>query len=156
MPEDLGGEKTFTQAEVDEIVGKRVARAMKGMPSADELTAFNEWKAKQPEEIQRLSTLTNERDTFKAQLTDANNKIQNYEREKLLLSKGIKAEDADYYIFKIGQLVTAEKDFATAAEEYLKDHKPSGARVDGGGSMAGGGGQPSTSPMNDILRNFRR
>lgn len=151
-------EKTFTQAEVDEIVGKRVARAMKGMPSTDELNAYNEWKSKQPEEIQRLSNLTNERDTFKTQLAEANAKLQSYEQEKLLLSKGVKAEDVDYYAFKINQLVTAEKDFNTAMEEYLADHKPATVRVDGGGNLGGGGQTPQTanSQMNDIFRNFRK
>ena len=31
-------EKTFTQAEVDAMIGKRLAKAMKGMPSEEELT----------------------------------------------------------------------------------------------------------------------
>ena len=29
-------EKTFTQAEVDAMIGKRLAKAMKGMPSEEE------------------------------------------------------------------------------------------------------------------------
>ena len=37
-------EKTFTQAEVDTLIGKRLAKAMKGMPSEEEMTAFRTWK----------------------------------------------------------------------------------------------------------------
>lgn len=32
--------KTFTQEEVDAMIGKRLAKAMKGLPSEDELNAF--------------------------------------------------------------------------------------------------------------------
>ena len=31
--------KTFTQEEVDAMIGKRLAKAMKGIPSEEELTA---------------------------------------------------------------------------------------------------------------------
>lgn len=150
--------KTFTQAEVDDIVGKRVARAMRGMPSAEELSAYNEWKSKQPEEIQRISTLTNERDTFKSQLDDANNKIKAFEQEKMLIAKGVSADDVDYYIFKINQLVTEDKDFAKAMDEYLAEHKPKSVKVEGGGHLGGGSGQSQSSneTMNDIFRNFRK
>ena len=33
--------KTFTQEEVDALIGRRLAKAMKGMPSEDELKAYN-------------------------------------------------------------------------------------------------------------------
>ena len=46
-------EKTFTQAEVDTLIGKRLAKAMKGMPSEDELTAFRTWKDGQDGEKER-------------------------------------------------------------------------------------------------------
>ena len=39
-------EKTFTQAEVDAMIGKRLAKAMKGMPSEEELTAYRTWQDK--------------------------------------------------------------------------------------------------------------
>jgi len=49
-------EKTFTQAELDSIVGKRIAKAMKGMPGEEELTAFRAWKERQQTEKERWDT----------------------------------------------------------------------------------------------------
>ena len=42
-----GNEATFTQAEVDNIVAKRLARATKGMPTEEEMNAYKAWKANQ-------------------------------------------------------------------------------------------------------------
>ena len=45
--------KTFTQEEVDAMIGKRLAKAMKGMPSEEELTAYRTWQAGQADEKTR-------------------------------------------------------------------------------------------------------
>ena len=60
-----GSEQTFTQAEVDNIVAKRLARATRGMPSEDELKAYNAWKANQQSEAEKLKDIEKERDTEK-------------------------------------------------------------------------------------------
>lgn len=62
-------EKTFTQAEVDTLIGKRLAKAMKGMPSEEEMTAFRTWKEGQAGEKERWDKLTGERDTLAGRLT---------------------------------------------------------------------------------------
>ena len=64
-------EKTFTQAEVDAMIGKRLAKAMKGMPSEEELTAYRTWKDGQAGEKDRWDKLTGERDTLAGKLTAA-------------------------------------------------------------------------------------
>lgn len=46
-------EKTFTQAELDNIVGKRIAKAMKGVPEKEELDAFYKWKESQQTEREK-------------------------------------------------------------------------------------------------------
>ena len=117
-------EKTFTQAELDSIVGKRLAKAMKGMPDEKELAAFRTWKADQQTEKERWDTLTTERDTARTELTAAQAELEQYKREKFLLGKGMPAADVDYYAFKIGKLVTDAADFESAAEQYLKEHAP--------------------------------
>ncbi len=62
-------EKTFTQSEVDKMIGRRLAAAMKGMPKDEELTAFRAWKESQQTEKERWDTLTKERDESKSALT---------------------------------------------------------------------------------------
>lgn len=152
-----GGEATFTQAEVDALVSKEkaraVAKATKGMPDESELTAFRAWKDSQQTEQERWDNLTRERDTVKTQLTAAQAEIEQYKREKLLLSKGVPAEDVDYYSFKIGKLVSEDKTFEQAAEEYMKTAKPKGVRVDMSARL-GGGGTPKTAneEMNALIR----
>lgn len=154
-------EKTFTQAEVDSMIGKRLAKAMKGMPGEEELTAFRAWKESQQSEKERWDTLTRERDESRAALTAAQSELEQYRREKLLLDKGVPAADVDYYAFKIGKLVTDDTDFETAAVQFLKDHAPKEPepsvgtiRVDFGGPLGGSGGQKLS--MNEYINNKLR
>lgn len=151
-------ERTFTQAELDAIVGRRVTKAMKGMPDEAELTAFRTWKESQQTEKERWDTLQRERDESKTALAEALAQVEQYEREKFLLCKGVKADDVDYYAFKIGKLVTDTTDFQKAADQYLKDHPPAGTvQVDFSAPL--GGGQPAKSEnetMNSLIRGARK
>ena len=151
-------EKTFTQAEVDSIVGKRIAKAMKGMPGEEELTAFRTWKESQQTEKERWATLAKERDESRTALAEAQAKVEQFEREKFLLGKGVPAEDVDYYAFKIGKLVTDTTDFQKAAEGYLKDNPPAGTvQVDLAAPL--GGGKPAKTEnetMNSLIRGARK
>ena len=151
-------EKTFTQAELDNIVGKRIAKAMKGMPGEEELSAFRAWKESQQTEKDRWDTLTKERDESKTELAAVKTELEQYRREKFLLSKGFSAEDADYYAFKIAKLVTDTVDFEKAAEAYLKDNPPAGTvTVDLSAPL--GGGQPAKTAnetMNSLIRGARK
>ncbi len=153
-------EKTFTQAEVDTLIGKRLAKAMKGMPGEEELTAFRAWKENQQTEQQKQEAKAKELTDTKAALTAAEAKLEQYEREKFLVGKGVPAEDVDYYAFKIGKLVTDSKTFEQAAEEYLKDNQPGGnkgVRVDMSKSLGGGnGGTNPNDTMNALIRGARK
>lgn len=152
-------EKTFTQAEMDAIIGKRVAKAMKGIPSEEELTAFRAWKDSQQTEKERWDSLTKERDESKAALNAAQAELTQYKREKLLLDKGISPEDVDYYAFKIGKLVTDELPFEKAAESYLKEQAPRGKdaiQVDFTAPLGGGTAPTPNQQMNDLIRGARK
>ena len=151
-------EKTFTQAEVDSAVGKAIARIKKGIPAEEELTAFRAWKASQQTEQERWNTLTSERDAARTELTAAQAKLEQYEREKVLLGKGVPAEDVDYFAYKIGKLVTETTDFETAAGQYLKDNPPAGTmRVDLSAPLGGGRPAPSENEMmNSLIRGARK
>ncbi len=115
--------KTFTQAEVDALIAARLARATKGMPDKAELAEFRNWKGSQQTEADKLSAAERERD-------DARNEAEQYKRQLYLLSKGVPADDLDYYAYKIGKMVTQDTDFEAAAEVYLKDHPVSKPQAD--------------------------
>ena len=53
---------------------------------------------------------------LRAELSKARERVTQLERERTLLSQGVPEEDLDYYVFKIGKLVSDEKDFDTAAK----------------------------------------
>ena len=148
-------EKTFTQAELDTIVARRLAKAQKGMPDEAELTAFRAWKDSQQTEQQRRDALTAERDKALADLAAAQAKAERYERERFLLSKGVPASDVDYYAFKAGQLVSDSKTFEQAAEEVIKTRIPQPpVRIDLGGGFQHGGQSANTTnaTMNALIR----
>lgn len=150
-------ERTFTQAELDTIVGKRLAKAMKGMPAEEELTAFRAWKESQQTEKDRWDSLTKDRDTARTELSAAQAELEQYKREKLLLGKGVPADDVDYYAFKIGKLVTDTLDFEKAAEAYLKDNPPAGTvHVDLSAPLGGGSLEKNANEMmNSLIRGAR-
>lgn len=154
QPEAAPAERTFTQAELDTIVARRLAKAQKGMPDEAELTAFRAWKESQQTEQQRLDALTKERDTARADLAAALAKAEQYERERYLLSNGVPAADVDYYVFKAGQLVTDKKSFEQAAEEVIKARTPQTVKVDLGGGFQHGGQSANTTnaTMNALIR----
>lgn len=146
-------EKTFTQAEVDTLIGKRLAKAMKGMPDEAELTAFRSWKESQQTEKDRWDNLTKERDSAKNQLTAAQTELEQLKREKILIGNGVPAEDVDYYSFKLGKLVTDEKTFEKVADEFFKENSPGKVRVDMTGRLSGSGAdRTANEQMNALIR----
>lgn len=151
--ENSGNEKLFTQADIDRIVEKRLERVTRDMPTKDELKAYNDWKANQQTEADKIKAAQQERDTEKAARLAAEAKVTQYEREKYLAAKGIPTDDLDYYCFKIGQLVTDKVDFETAAEKYLKERKPT-VRVDMSARVGANGGTDngSNATMNALIR----
>lgn len=147
-------EKTFTQADVDAMIQKRLERERKKYPGEDELAAFKAWKESQQTEKEKMETLTGERDTARNQLAEVTAQLEQMRREKFLTGKGVPAEDLDYYTFKIAKLVTEEKTFEAAAEEFLKENKPKTTRVDTSASLEKGakGATTQNETMNALIR----
>ena len=147
-------ERTFTQAEVDAIINKRIARVKKDMPSDEELTAFREYqKAQAPkkDDAAKLKDVTSERDS-------AQTELEMIRRENYLLRHGVDAEDVDFFVYKISKAMSDDDDFEEAAKKFLKEHKPrAGVRVDMTGRLSGGGSGKKTAneTMNDLLRAAR-
>lgn len=104
--------KTFTQEEVNELLGKEKSRLKKGMPSKEELDAFNEWKESQKTEQERQQeNLTKISNLEKDNIT--------LNQEILILRKGVKPEDVDYIQFKVAKM---DGDFEENLDSYLADN----------------------------------
>lgn len=113
-------EKTFTQAEVDTLIGKRLAKAMKGMPDEAELTAFRSWKESQQTEQERWNALKGERDTLTGKLTAAEGERDQLKRELYVLKKGLTGEEAEFIAFKAAKLVDDKTTFEAAVDSLLE------------------------------------
>ena len=146
--------KTFTQEEVDAIVGRKLAKVTKGMPNEEDLKAFRTWQDSQKTERERWENLNKENEANKAALAQAQAEIEQNRREKFLTSKGISSDDVDYYAYKIGKMVTDELTFEKAAEKFLSDKKPAATmRVNFTAPV--GGGKPAmnaSEAMNALIR----
>lgn len=128
-------ERTFTQTEVNTLISQRLERERRKYPSAEELEAFRNWQKNQQPETGEADTEPQERDTEQVDADDDREELVQLRREKHLWTLGVSAEDVDYYAFKIGKLVTKDKSFEQAAEEYLRDHKIRGADASGEGGQ---------------------
>lgn len=150
-----GGEVTFTQAEVDALVSKEkaraVAKATKGMPSEEELTAFRTWKESQQTEQERWNNLTRERDESRTALSAAQAELEQLKRDKYVLSKGLTGEEAEFIAFKAGKMVDDKTTFEQAVDVLTADRKKTTfdwtAPVGGGGTKTG-----ENDVMNALIR----
>lgn len=153
-------EATFTQADVDGMIQKRLERERKKYPGEEEMKAFRAWKEGQQTEKERWDTLTGERDAANAALSAAQAELEQYKRERFLVSQGVAAEDADFYAFKIGKLVTDTLPFEKAAEQYLKEHKPKEKEQEAGMTVdltaPLGGGKPAGMSLKDYINQSLR
>lgn len=149
--EPHGGEKTFTQAELDAIIGKRLAEERKKFPTEEEIAAYNAYKSAQQTDAEKLANLTTERNEAQTALKGAQAEVEKLKHERFLLGKSVPADDLDYFDFKISAMVTAEKTYEQAAEEFLKTRQPN-VRIDMGGSLEGGKGANASSVMNSLIR----
>ena len=93
---------------------------------------------------------------LRAELSRTKERVTQLERERTLLSQGVPEEDLDYYVFKIGKLVSEEKDFEAAAKEFLKQRAADrrAAPRSTGASLSGRPSSPRSTndTMNRILR----
>ena len=139
-------EKTFTQEEVDAMIGKRLAKAMKGMPSEDELTAYRSWKEGQAGEKERWDKLTGERDSLSAKLGTAESERDQLKREIYVLKKGLTGDEAEFIAFKAGKMVDDKTTFEQAVDTLTADRK----KTTFDWTAPVGGGKPKTGE-NDVM-----
>lgn len=146
-------EKTFTQAEVDAMIGKRLAKAMKGMPSEEELTAYHTWQAGQAGEKERWEKLTGERDTLAGKLTSTESERDQLKRELYVLKKGVTGEEAEFITFKAEKMVDDKTTFEKAVDSLTADRKKA-TTFDWTAPVGGNNNkQDANAAMNALIRN---
>ena len=143
--------KTFTQEEVDAMIGKRLAKAMKGMPSDNELTAYRTWKDSQQTEQERQAKREKEFADNKSALTAAYAEVQQLKREKYVLSKGLTGEEAEFISFKAEKIMDDKTTFEQAVDKLTENRQK--VKFDWT-APAGGGEKPNATnaAMNSLIR----
>lgn len=118
-------EKTFTQAELDKVIADRLARERAKMPAADKLKAFDEWQKSQQTEAEKAAEREKEYQAAAARNTEL-------QRELAVLKAGVKADDIEYVIFKVGKM---EGEFSDNLKTFLAENtkytEPETATVEG-------------------------
>ena len=143
--------KTFTQEEVDAIVGKRLSKAMKGLPSEEEITAYRTWKDSQQTEQERQAKRDKELADNKAALTAAQAELEQVKRDKYVLSTGLTGEDAEFIAFKALKMVDDKTTFEQAVDQLTENRQK--VKIDW--AAPAGGGQKETNinaAMNSLIR----
>ena len=122
---NAGGKGTYSFEQAEEIANARAQRAeqaalksyfqQQGMTEDEVRAALAEYKTNKEKQKPNVSVIEQERDTYKKELEQMKNTI-------LLRDKGVKADDLDYVLFKVGKLVDDKTDFAKAAEKFLKEN----------------------------------
>lgn len=105
--------KTYTQAEVDEI--------KKGLFTQEQVNKMIEGRlAREKKEVQPAPVAENtEVETLKSQLLQAQNQLAEYEKKVAIAGYSIDNEFKDYVDYKVSQMTSKDKDYATALKEFM-------------------------------------
>lgn len=143
--------KTFTQEEVDAMIGKRLAKAMKGIPSEEEIAAYRTWREGQQTEQERQAKRDKELADSKSALTAAQAEIEQMKRDKYVFSKGLTGEEAEFIAFKALKMVDDKTTFEQAVDKLTENRQK--VRIDWA-APAGGGEKKIdvNAAMNSLIR----
>ena len=118
-PEPEQAAKTFTQAEVNEIVKQRLERQAKGQPSKEEMDAFRKWQDSQ-KTAEQLSA--EKISAAESRAAEAEKKAAAAEAKAYAYSKGVNAEAVDDVIAlaipKVDDNTTMEKAIEAVIAKY--------------------------------------
>lgn len=153
-----GGTYTYEQAE--EIASARASKAERsalanyfrsqGMTEQEITQAIHDFKEQRAQRHPDAEKL--QKDLDNALNENARLKNENYLRER-----GVKADDLDYVIFKVNQMVDEKTDFKKAAEKFIKENPRFAGttyRVSTGSAASGSGG--AENPNDSINAAIRR
>ena len=167
---DPGGNKggstsgTFTYEQLEEIAASRVEHAekaaiknylqRKGISEEEADTVFTQYKQRKEKDKPNVAAIEQERDTALKELEQLKN-------SSFLRNKGVKTEDIDYVLFKVGKLMDDKTDFTKAAEKFLKEN-PRFTRTGtykvwaAGETESHGAGENTHNTTNDAIRSAAR
>ena len=123
-PDTAQAEKTFTQAEVNELIRLRLERERKGQPTKDELTAFRDWQNSQKTAEQKAA------DDLKAAQeaqSAAEQKAADLEAIIAAVKAGVPADAAEDVVALAKLKVTETVTLSAAIAEVLKKYPQFGA-----------------------------
>ncbi len=146
---------SYSYEQAEQIADARAEKAAKtalaeyfkrqGMSEEEAAAAFADFRAKKAAQHPEVSAVEKQRDEALAKVAEMEN--TNYLRDK-----GVKSEDLDYVLFKVGKQVDEKTDFKKAADAYLKENPRftgKGYRVVSTGKPDGGSGTGQTA--NDAI-----
>ena len=149
------GGATYSYEQAEQIAQARADRAEKaaladffkrqGMNEDEVTTALADFRAKKAAQQPNVTAVEKERGAALAQVEEMKN--INYLRDK-----GVKPDDIDYVLFKVGKNVDDKTDFKKAADAFLKENPRftgQGYRVVSTGKPDGGTGTGQT--VNDSI-----
>jgi chromosome segregation ATPase len=114
-------EKTFTQAELDTIIGERLTRERAKLPSEEDQKAFQTWKDGQKTEAEKQAGVLRELETLKAEKTDL-------ELQTAILMAGVPANMVKYAMLDVKDAATTAEGIKTFMEgEFFKSQPASQA-----------------------------
>lgn len=146
---------TYSYEQAEQIAEARADRATKaafsdyfkrqGMSEEEVTAALADFRAKKAAQQPNVTAVEQERDAALAQVEEMKN--TNYLRDK-----GVKTDDLDYVLFKVGKKVDDKTDFKKAADAFLKENPRftgQGYKVVSTGKPDGGSGTGQT--VNDSI-----
>lgn len=107
-----GEEKKYSQEEAQKMADAIVAKKLKGMPSKEEMKAFNEWKESQKTEEQKKADIEAEKARKEKELSDI-------KKENAVYKAGVNSDEVDFIVFKVSKM---DGDFEENLEKFLKDN----------------------------------
>ena len=145
-------EKKFSQAEVDDLISKRLARERKKYPTDEELADWRNWKETRQQGEEASAKAARELNDYKTKYDHAIRELEQARNEMYLLAKGVPGEDVDYYAYKISKLTNEEITFEQAAQKYLEEKHIGGMKVSTGVQVTGSAAKSENDVINDALR----
>ena len=145
-------EKRFSQAEVDDLISKRLARERKKYPTDEELADWRNWKETRQQGEEASAKAARELNDYKTKYDHAIRELEQARNEMYLLAKGVPGEDVDYYAYKISKLTNDETPFEQAAQKYLEEKHIGGMKVSTGVQVTGSAAKSENDVINDALR----
>ena len=92
-----GVEKKYSQEEAQKMADAIVAKKLKGMPTKEEIKAFNEWKESQKTEEQKKADIEAEKIRKDTELSET-------KKELAVYKAGVNSDEVDFVIFKVSKM----------------------------------------------------